>query len=84
MVAVDGQVIGMLFAADTVRPAAAAAVAALRQRGLGVRVASGDRKEAVWAAAAAAGVPKEATSWAATPGKVSLLVYMLDLLMHEI
>lgn len=69
MVAVDGRMIGMLFAADTVRPAASAAVAALRQRGLDVKVASGDRKEAVWAAAAAARVPKEATSWAATPGE---------------
>lgn len=70
VVAVDGRVIGMLFAADTLRPAASAAVAALRQRGLDVKVVSGDRKEAVWAAAAAAGVPKEATSWAATPGGV--------------
>ncbi|CAM9610753.1 unnamed protein product [Pylaiella littoralis] len=74
VVAVDGRVIGMLFAADTLRPAASAAVAALRQRGLDVKVVSGDRKEAVWAAAAAAGVPKEATSWAATPaGKASLV-----------
>lgn len=70
VVAVDGQVVGCLFAADTVRPAASAAVAALAQRGLSVRVASGDRREAVWSAAAAAGVPKSYTSWAATPGEL--------------
>lgn len=74
MVAVDGRVIGMLFAADTVRPAASAAVAALRQRGLDVKVVSGDRKEAVWAVAAAAMVPKEATSWEATPGEVGCCI----------
>ena len=69
MVAVDGQVVGLLFAADTVRPAASAAVSALARRGINVLVASGDRKEAVWAAAATAGVPKESTSWATTPGE---------------
>lgn len=74
MVAVDGRVIGMLFAADRVRPSASTVVADLRRRGLDVRVASGDRKEAVWAAAAAAGVPNEATSWAASPGeKVNMI-----------
>lgn len=68
VVAVGGQAIGLLFAADMVRPDAAAAVADLVRRGLTVGVASGDRKEAVWAAAAAAGVSREATSWGATPG----------------
>jgi len=70
VVAVDGRVVGCLFAADTVRPAASAAVAALVQRGLSVRVASGDRREAVCSAAAAAGVPKSFTRWGATPGEV--------------
>lgn len=69
VVAVDGRVVGLLFAADTLRPDASAAVSALAQRGLNVLVASGDRKEAVWAAAAAAGVPQESTNWAMTPGK---------------
>lgn len=68
VVAVNGRVVGLLFAADTVRPAACGAVAALARRGLKVMVASGDRREAVWAAAAAAGVPRESLSWAATPG----------------
>ncbi len=70
VVAVDGQVVGCLFASDTVRPAASTAVAALAQRGLSVRVASGDRREAVWSAAAAAGVPKSDCRWGATPGEV--------------
>lgn len=62
--------VGLLFAADTVRPAASAAVSALARRGIDVLVASGDRKEAVWAAAAAAGVPMESTRWATTPGEM--------------
>lgn len=69
VVAVDGRVVGVLFAADTVRPAASAAVSSLTRRGINVLVASGDRREAVWAAAAAAGVPKESTSWGTTPGE---------------
>lgn len=69
VVAVGRRVVGLLFAADAVRPAASAAVSALAQRGVNVLVASGDRKEAVWAAAAAAGVPKESTRWATTPGE---------------
>lgn len=72
VVAVGGRVVGLLFAADAVRPAASAAVSALAQRGIEVLVASGDRKEAVWAAAAAAGVPMESASWATTPGETEV------------
>ncbi|CAB1111114.1 unnamed protein product [Ectocarpus sp. CCAP 1310/34] len=68
VVAVNGRPVGLLFAADSIRPAASDAVASLSERGLSVRIASGDRREAVWAAAAAAGVPQEAASWGATPG----------------
>lgn len=68
VVAVEGQAVGLLFAADTVRPAAGTAVTALARKGLTVRVASGDSKEAVWAAAAAIGLARENTNWGATPG----------------
>ncbi|CAM9092214.1 unnamed protein product, partial [Hapterophycus canaliculatus] len=78
VVAVNGRAIGLLFAADEVRPTASVAVADLGRRGISVRVASGDRREAVWAAAAAAGVRKEATSWAATPGDKASLVRSLQ------
>lgn len=74
VVAAEGKPVGLLFSSDTVRPTAAAAVASLVQRGLTVRVASGDRREAVWTAAAAAGVPREDTTWAATPGMTAVLV----------
>lgn len=74
VVAAQGRVIGLLFAADTLRSAAAAAVIDLARRGLTVRVVSGDRREAVWAAATAAGVPREDTTWGATPGRVVLCV----------
>lgn len=69
VVAVNDRPVGLLFAADSVRPAASDAVVSLTERGLSVRIASGDRREAVWAAAAAAGVPQEAASWGATPGE---------------
>lgn len=65
-----GRAVGLLFAADTVRPAATTAVADLARRGLNVRLASGDRKEAVLEAAVATGVAIDATSWGLTPGKV--------------
>ena len=55
VVAAEEKPVGLLFSSDTVRPAAAAAVTSLVQRGLTVKVASGDRREAVWTAAAAAG-----------------------------
>lgn len=69
VVVVNGRPVGVLFAADSIRAAASDAVASLAERGLSVRIASGDRREAVWAAAAAAGVPQEAASWGATPGE---------------
>lgn len=71
VVAVKGRAVGLLFSADAMRPAAATAVTDLARRGLNVRLASGDRKEAVLAAAVAAGVPTDNTSWGLTPGKVS-------------
>lgn len=68
-VAVKGRVVGLLFASDTLRSTASVAINFLTRQGLAVKVASGDRKEAAWAASAAAGVPREDTSWGATPGK---------------
>lgn len=75
VVAVEGRVIGLLFAADTVRSAAPAAVGFLAKRGITVRVASGDRKEAVWAAAAAAGLRKEDSTWGVTPGMATAFIW---------
>lgn len=71
VVAMEGKPMGVIFATDTVRPAAASAVADLSKRGIKVLIASGDRREAVWAAAAAAGIPREDTSWGVTPGKIA-------------
>lgn len=76
-VAVEGALVGLLFAADTVRPAAAKAIADLAKRGLKVVVASGDRKEAVWAAVATVGVPRDDTNWGMTPADKTSLVRSL-------
>lgn len=69
VVAVAGKVVGLIFAADTVRPAASSALSDLRRRGLAIRVASGDRMEAVHHATAAAQVPRELIGWGMTPGE---------------
>ena len=78
VVVAKGKTVGLLFTSDTVRPAAAGAVASLIQRGLTVKVASGDRKEAVWRAAAAAGVPAADTTWGATPGMAAARLCLIQ------
>jgi P-type E1-E2 ATPase len=55
-VAVDGLVLGRVTLNDPLRPDAAAAVEALRGMGLAVHLFSGDRPEAVAAAASRAGI----------------------------
>ncbi len=56
LLAVDGRAAAVLAAVDTVRPEAAAAVAALRQLGVRVAMASGDRPGAAAAIARAVGI----------------------------
>ena len=54
--AVDGQLAGVLAVADTARPEAAAAVAALRRLGLRVLMLTGDRPETARAVARVVGI----------------------------
>lgn len=62
---------GVLFAADTVRPGVATVVEDLKRRGLSVRIASGDRMEPVCKAAEEVGISREALDWSASPGELS-------------
>jgi Cu+-exporting ATPase len=55
-VAVDGAVAGLVTVADTVRPEAAAAVAALAAMGVSVAMATGDRRATALAVARTVGV----------------------------
>jgi Cu+-exporting ATPase len=56
VVAIDRKPAGVIALADTVRPSAAAAVAALRGRGLSVQILSGDRRATAEAIARAIGI----------------------------
>jgi len=56
LVAVDGVAVGGVACADELRPEAASAVAALRARGLGVTLLSGDRPDAAQRVADAVGI----------------------------
>ncbi|MFZ9314384.1 MAG: heavy metal translocating P-type ATPase [Burkholderiaceae bacterium] len=58
-VAVNGHWAGRLWAADTLKADAAEAIAALRTQGLGVRLLSGDRAEAVRPVALALGLDQD-------------------------
>lgn len=60
---------GVLFAADEVRPGMATIVEDLRRRGLSVRIASGDRMEPVCKAAEEVGIAREALNWGTSPGE---------------
>ena len=64
--AVDGQPRGLLAAADTLKPGAVAAVAALKEMGLKMALISGDNRQTV--AAVAAGVGIEQTLAEVLPG----------------
>ena len=57
-VAIDRKPAGVIALADTVRPSARAAVAALRQRGLAVAMLSGDRRTAAEAMARQVGIDR--------------------------
>ena len=54
--AINGKLAGMLAVADTVKPSAAPALAALRARGIDVVMASGDRRETAAHVAAELGI----------------------------
>jgi Cu+-exporting ATPase len=54
--AVDGQPMGLLAAADTLKPGAAAAVAELKEMGLKMALISGDNQQTVAAVAAEVGI----------------------------
>jgi len=58
LVAVDGVLVGWIAVADTLKPEAAAVVAALRQRGTEVYMLSGDNERTARAIAALAGIDK--------------------------
>ncbi|MDA1008267.1 MAG: heavy metal translocating P-type ATPase [Planctomycetota bacterium] len=55
-VAVDGSLAGVLFATDTIRPDATRAVLALKNKGMRVIMATGDRADAAVAVARAVGI----------------------------
>jgi Cu+-exporting ATPase len=57
--AVDGRLRAVLAIADPLKPEAAAVVAALRQRGLGVGMITGDARPTALAVARRAGIPPE-------------------------
>jgi len=59
LVALDGEVIGVLADADTVKESAKAAVSSLRDRGLDVHMITGDNERTAEAVAEAVGVPAE-------------------------
>ncbi|CAM9545229.1 unnamed protein product, partial [Scytosiphon promiscuus] len=73
VVAVDGRAIGLIFAADEIRPVTSVAIAELARRGVSVRIASGDRREAVWAA-----TPGEARAGPVESGDKASLVRSLQ------
>ena len=72
LVAVDGTVRGLIALADPVKPSAAAAVAALHQRGLRTVLLTGDNPGAAAEAAAAIGVD-EVVAGVLPTGKVDFL-----------
>ncbi|MEO6349561.1 MAG: copper-translocating P-type ATPase, partial [Candidatus Limnocylindrales bacterium] len=57
LIARDGKLAGLIAVSDTVRPEAAAAVAALQARNIVVWLLSGDERRAAQAVAAAVGIP---------------------------
>lgn len=70
LVAIDGALVGGLAVRDELRPDAAAAVAAVRARGVAVALVSGDRAEPVAAVAAAVGIDDVAAA-VDPPGKLA-------------
>lgn len=78
-ISLGDQPVGLIAVADTLRPDAAAAVAALQDLGLSVQLLSGDQPGAAVAIAAQLGLPPAAVTAGVTPaGKVATLRALQD------
>jgi len=74
-VAFDGRAVLLLGVADTLRPGAAEAIAALQAEGIEVRLATGDRASAAQAVAQRVGLPPERVHAGLSPvGKQALVL----------
>ncbi len=69
LVALDGRVVGVVAAADTVRESARRAIADLRERGLDVHMLTGDNERTARAVAEAVGIPAENVRAGVLPGE---------------
>ncbi len=78
VIAVDGEVVGVIALADTVKPTAAAAVAALRRSGHEVVLLTGDNRRTAEAIAAAVGIPAQAVYAEVKPDQKAALVAQLQ------
>ncbi|WP_246982070.1 heavy metal translocating P-type ATPase [Halorientalis marina] len=67
LVALDGEVVGVVADADTVKESAKAAVSALRDRGLDVHMITGDNERTAEAVAEEVGIPAENVSAGVLP-----------------
>ncbi|WP_298817398.1 heavy metal translocating P-type ATPase [Chloroflexus sp.] len=78
VVAVDGEVAGVIALADTVKPTAAEAVAALRRAGLEVALLTGDNRRTAEAIAAAVGIQAQAVYAEVKPDQKAAIVARLQ------
>ncbi len=77
-VAVDGEAAGVIALADTVKPAAASAVAALQRDGLRVALLTGDNQRTAQAIAAAVGIPADAVFAGVKPIEKAAIIARLQ------
>jgi Cu+-exporting ATPase len=78
VVAVDGEVWGVIALADTVKPTAAEAVTQLRQLGIAVALLTGDNQRTAAAIAAAVGIPLTAVYAEVKPDEKAAVVARLQ------